>query len=143
MTLLRTILVALAAIVVAGVSTTARADEGYVQISFLKAGWVIGGTVGNGTLTFHGRTYPISVGGLSYGFTFGGSQTFLQGRVHNIFRPSDIEGVYGAGSAGAAIIRGPQAVILTNQKGAVLELTGGQTGLIVNLDLSGLALTLR
>ncbi|HMK78136.1 MAG TPA: hypothetical protein VK438_00730 [Xanthobacteraceae bacterium] len=143
MKFLRTITLALAAIVTAGFASSARADEGYVHISFLKAGWVIGGTVGSGTLTFHGRTYRLSVGGLSYGLTFGGSQTYLQGRVRNIFQPSDIEGVYGAGSAGAAIIKGPQAVVLTNQKGAVLELAGGQTGLIVNLDLSGMALTLK
>ena len=121
----------------------ARADDGLVRISFVKAGWIIGGSVGSGTLTFHGRTYRLSVGGLSYGFTFGGSQTNLHGRVSNIYRPSDIEGVYGAGSAGAAVIRGPQAIVLTNQKGAVLELSGSQTGLIVNLDLSGLALTLH
>jgi len=139
----RTILAALVAILTISVSTAARADDGYVRISFLKAGWVIGGTVGSGTLTFHGRTYRLSVGGLSYGFTFGGSQTYLQGRVRNIYQPSDIEGVYGAGSAGAAVIRGPQAIVLTNQKGALLELAGGQTGLIVNLDLSGLALTLK
>lgn len=138
----RTILVALTAILVAGLSA-ARADEGYVRISFIKAGWVIGGSIGSGTLTFQGRTYPLSIGGLSYGFTFGGSQTNLRGRVSNIFRPSDVAGVYGAASAGAAVIRGPQAVILTNQKGAVLELSGNQTGLIVNLDLNGLAISLK
>jgi len=139
---LRTIIVALAAMLAAGISQ-ARADDGLVRISFIKAGWVIGGSVGNGTLTFHGRTYPLSVGGMSYGFTFGGSQTNLVGRVSNIYRPADIEGVYGAGSAGAAVIRGAQAIVLTNQKGAVLHLSGSQTGLIVNLDLSGMALTLR
>jgi len=143
MKFLRTITLALAAIVATGFASSARADEGYVHISFLKAGWVIGGTVGSGTLTFRGRTYRLSVGGLSYGLTFGGSQTYLQGRVRNIFQPSDIEGVYGAAGAGAAVIKGPQAVVLTNQKGAVLELAGGQTGLIVNLDLSGMALTLK
>ena len=139
---LRVILVALAALLATGLNA-ARADEGYIRLSFLKAGWVIGGTAGSGTLTFRGRSYPVSVGGLSYGFTFGGSQTFLQGRVSNIYRVRDIEGVYGAGSAGAAVIRGPQAAVLTNQNGVVLTLAGGQTGLIVNLDLSGLALTLR
>ena len=72
-------------------------------------------SVGSGTLTFHGRTYRLSVGGLSYGFTFGGSQTDLYGRVRNIHRPSDIEGVYGAGSAGAAVVHGAQAVVLTAQ----------------------------
>jgi hypothetical protein len=33
--------------------------------------------------------------------------------------------------------------VLTNQKGAVLELTGSQVGLLANLDLSGLAITLN
>ena len=33
--------------------------------------------------------------------------------------------------------------MLTNQKGAVLQLSGNQTGLMVNLDLSGMALSLR
>jgi hypothetical protein len=136
-------LLLLITLLAAGVSTDARADGGTVRISFIKAGWVIGGSFGNGTLTFQGRTYRLSIGGMSYGFTFGGSQTNLHGRVSNIFRPSDIEGVYGAAGAGATVIRGPQAIVLTNQKGAVLELSGNQTGLMVNLDLSGMALSLK
>ena len=140
---IRTVIIALAAVLAASFSSAAHADSGTVRISFIKAGWVIGGSVGSGTLTFQGRTYPLSIGGLSYGFTFGGSQTNLHGRVSNIYRPSDIEGVYGAAGAGATVIRGPQAIILTNQKGAVLELSGRQTGLMVNLDLSGMALSLK
>ena len=140
MTPLRIIILALAALLAA---SPARADEGIVRISFLKAGWVIGGNAGSGTLTFRGRTYRLAVGGMSYGFTFGGSQTNLHGRVSNIYRPSDIEGVYGAAGAGATVIRGPQAIVLTNQKGAVLQLSGTQTGLMVNLDVSGMALSLR
>jgi hypothetical protein len=132
-----------ALIVILATGLSAQADSGTVRISFIKAGWVIGGSVGSGTLTFRGRTYRLSVGGLSYGFTFGGSQTNLVGRVSNINQPSDIAGVYGAGSAGAAVLRGAQAIVLTNQKGALLELSGSQKGLIVNLDLSGLALSLR
>jgi hypothetical protein len=139
---LRTIIIMLAAMLAVGVAQ-ARADGGTVRISFVKAGFVIGGAVGQGTLTFQGRTYRLTVGGLSYGFTFGGSQTYLHGRVSNIYRPSDIEGVYGAAGAGATVIRGPQAIVLTNQNGAVLELSGNQTGLMVNLDLSGIALSLR
>jgi hypothetical protein len=142
MTHLRIILLALAALLAAAASP-ARADEGTVTIQFFKGGWVVGGSFGKGVLNFHGEMYGLSVGGLSYGLTFGASQTTLQGRVRNIRRASDVEGVYGAGSAGAAIVRGAQAVVLTNQKGAILELSGRQTGLIVNLDLSGLALTLK
>jgi hypothetical protein len=139
---IRTIVVALVALLAAGLSP-ARADGGTVRISFIKAGWVVGGSYGNGTLTFQGRTYRLSIGGMSYGFTFGGSQTNLRGTVRNISRASDIEGVYGAAGAGGTVIRGPQAIVLTNQKGAVLELSGNQTGLMVNLDLSGMALTLK
>ena len=139
----RKFIVALIALVAVSLSSNARADTGTVRISFIKAGWVIGGTFGTGTLTFQGRTYPLAIGGLSYGFTFGGSQTNLRGRVSNIYRPSDIEGVYGAAGAGATVIRGPQAIVVANQKGAVLEVSGNQTGLMVNLDLSGMALSLK
>ena len=103
----RSVIVALVAVLAAGL-TAARADEGTVRISFIKAGWVIGGSIGSGELHFRGRTYPLSIGGLSYGFTFGGSQTNLSGRVSNIYRASDIEGVYGAAGAGATVIRGPR-----------------------------------
>lgn len=137
---LRITFVALLALCAA--SASALADTGTIRIHFVKAGWVIGGTVGTGTLTFRGRNYPLSIGGLSYGLTFGASSVRLRGVVRNIRRPSDIAGVYGAGSAGAAIVRGPQAAILTNQKGVVLEVSGAQTGVIVNLDLSGMAVSL-
>ena len=141
MSRLRILIIALAA-VLAGV-LPASADNGFVRITFLKAGFVIGGAAGTGNLEFRGRMYRLAVGGLSYGFTFGGSQTLLRGRVRNIFHPSDIEGVYAAGGVGATIGRGPQAIVLTNQKGAILELTGNQMGLMVNADLSGMALTLQ
>ena len=74
---------------------------------------------------------------------FGGSKTVLRGRVSNIYRPSDVAGVYGAAGAGLAVGGGARAIVLTNQKGAVLELCGQQVGLMANVDLSGLAITLR
>src|SRR5476649_2597988 len=113
---LRTGLVALAAMAAASVST-AYADSGSVSISIVKAGFIIGGSAGSGTLTFQGRRYPLSIGGMSYGFTFGASETRFHGTVSNISRPSDVNGVYGQAGAGAAVGRGAQAVVLTNQRG--------------------------
>jgi hypothetical protein len=138
----RTALVAFT-LAVAGLSTAARADSGTIRISVLKGGWFIGASGGSGTLTFHGRQYPLSIGGLSAGLVFGASQTYLAGRVSNIYQASDVSGVYGAGGAGAAVGRGVSAIVLTNQKGAVLEMSGRQTGLMVNADLSGLAISLK
>jgi len=142
-TRLTTFAVALFAMLAVGFASTARADTGTVHIRFLKGGWVIGGTIGEGTLTFRGRRYPLAIGGLSWGLTFGGAAINLRGTVSNINSARDVEGVYGAGAAGAAIIRGPQAVVLTNQRGAVMQLSGTQTGLMVNLDVNGMALTLK
>ena len=135
--------VALAVAAGLGLSSAAYADSGTINIRVVKAGWIIGGSGGSGTLSFHGRTYPLSIGGLSYGFVFGASETHLRGTVSHIRQPSDVAGVYGAGGAGAAVGRGVRAIVLTNQKGAVLELSGRQTGLMVNADLSGLAISLR
>jgi hypothetical protein len=135
-------LVALVALVAGGLST-ARADEGYVSLVIYKGGWIIGGSGGSGVLNFHGRRYPLSSGGLDYGLVFGGSKTVLHGRVSNIWQPSDVAGVYGAAGAGLAVGRGVRGIVLTNQKGAVLELSGQQVGLMANADLSGLAISLR
>ena len=137
---LRAALVALIAF--AGLSS-ARADEGYVSLVIYKGGWIIGGSGGSGVLHFHGRTYGLSSGGIDYGLVFGGSKTILRGRVSNIWRASDVAGVYGAAGAGLAVGRGARAIVLTNQKGAVLELSGTQVGLMANADLSGLAISLR
>jgi len=141
--LFRAGLIALMAMVGASVSSVAHADSGTIRISVVKGGWFIGASGGSGTLTFHGRRYPLSIGGLSAGLVFGASQTYLSGRVSHINGPSDVEGVYGAGGAGAAVGMGVRAIVLTNAKGAVLELSGRQTGLMVNADLSGLAISLR
>ena len=138
---IRTALIALLAIV--SLSSVGYADEGTVMLTIYKAGWIIGGSGGSGSLYFQGRYYPLSTGGLDYGLVFGGSKTVLYGRVSNIWSPYDVAGVYGAAGAGLAVGAGARAIVLTNQKGAVLELSGRQVGLLVNLDLSGLAITLQ
>jgi hypothetical protein len=127
----------------ASVSSGAYGYSGTIRISVVKGGWFIGASGGSGTLTFQGRTYPLSIGGLSAGLVFGAAQTHLIGRVSNIGRPSDVAGVYGAVGAGAAIVGGAGAIVLRNEKGALLQMQGRQVGLIANVDLSGLAISLR
>lgn len=140
---IRAILIAVTAMIGVGVASTAQAESGTVTLTVYKAGWIIGGSGGGGTLTFQGRRYPLSVGGIDYGLVFGGSKTTFTGRVSNIRRPSDVAGVYGAAGAGLAVGGGARAIVLTNQKGAVLELSGRQVGLMANADLSGLAITMK
>jgi hypothetical protein len=140
---IRAALVGLTTFAGVALSAAASAEEGTVSLVIYKAGWIIGGSGGHGVLNFQGRRYALSTGGIDYGLVFGGSKTVLRGRVSNIYRPSDVAGVYGAAGAGLAVGSGSRAIVLTNQKGAVLELSGQQIGLMANADLSGLAITLK
>jgi hypothetical protein len=140
---LRAGLFGLMAVAGASLSSAAHADSGVVRITLVKAGWFIGGSGGTGTLTFHGHVYPLSIGGLSAGLVFGASGTHFVGTVRHIYSPADVAGVYGAANAGAAIAFGAGATVLANEKGAVLHLTGREIGLIADLDLSGMAISLH
>lgn len=71
------------------------------------------------------------------------SKTYFQGTVRHIRRVSDVTGVYGAAGGGGALGRGAQVIVMSNDKGAQLELTGRQVGLQVNADLSGMSISVR
>ena len=139
----RAALIAAIAFAAAALPSSAQADGGSIRFSVIKGGWVIGASAGSGVLYFHGRRYAVSIGGVSAGFIFGGSQTSFRGTVSHIRSPYDVAGVYAAAGAGGAIGVGGQAIVLQNEKGAVLTLTGLQIGLQVNADLSGLAISVR
>jgi hypothetical protein len=135
---------ALIALTVIGAAfTAAYADSGSIRFNVVKAGFVVGASGGSGTLVFHGQRYPLAIGGVSYGFTFGASATDFVGTVTNIRTPTDVNGVYGAAGAGVAVGAGAGGIVLTNQNGAILTLAGRQAGLIVAADLNGLVITLR
>jgi hypothetical protein len=121
----------------------AHADTCGIRFRVFKAGWFIGGSGGSGTMTCGGRHYPISIGGISAGLVFGGSETWFRGTVSNIRSPSDVAGVYGAVGAGGAFGPGAQVIALKNGKGATLRLHGDQVGAQINADLSGMAISLR
>jgi hypothetical protein len=137
--------VAVAIITAAGVSlaSAAHADSGTIRFAVYKAAFFVGGSGGEGTLTFHGRRYPISVGGISGGLAFGASKTYFQGTVRHIRRVRDVTGVYGAAGGGAALGKGAQVIVMTNDKGAQLELSGRQVGLQINADLSGMSIAVK
>jgi hypothetical protein len=123
--------------------SAAQAETCAIHFSVLKAGWVIGGSGGSGVLRCPGRSYPISIGGVSWGILFGASETRFSGRAHFFGSPYNVAGVYGAGGAGGAVGVGAQLIVLRNEKGTTLELTGRQVGLQINADISGLAISMR
>jgi hypothetical protein len=120
----------------------ARAETGIVQISGGSAGFIVGVGGGQGTLRFRGKTYPLSVGGMSIG-TIGVAQSDLVGRAYHLRRPSDIAGTYTSVGAGIAVAGGGRVARLQNANGVVLELRGRQVGLQLSAGLGGLTLAMR
>jgi hypothetical protein len=142
-TRLRATLAATVMLASIGLSSTAQAETCSISFTVIKAGWVIGGSGGSGALRCGGRTYPLSIGGLSYGIMFGASETRFTGTATFSGSPYNVAGVYGAGGVGGTVGRGAQVMLLTNDKGTTLSLSGRQVGLQINADLSGLAISMR
>ena len=141
--MLRVGVVALLALFAVATVSPSQAQTAQVRLEFVKAGWFVGGSLGSGSMNFGGRTYPLRIGGLSAGFTFGASKTTLVGTARNLRSPYDITGTYVAAGAGATVAGGGRIIELRNGRGVRLSLQGASVGLSFDLDLSGMEITLR
>ena len=131
-----------AAVMLISLAPPSYAESGTVRLRITRAGFIVGAGGGTGTLVFHGRTYPLSVGGLSVG-TFGAATADVVGRAFNLRHAQDIVGTYTAVGAGVAIAGGATAARLRNQNGVVIEVRGRQIGLEASLNLSGMSVAMR
>lgn len=139
----RGLFVSAAALAAGGLATPAEAAAGSVYIRLASAGFIIGASGGDGTLTFRGRTYPLSISGVSAGLTIGASQTELVGTAFHLHRASDIEGSYSKVSAGVSVAAGASVAELANSRGVVLRLHGKQVGFMFSVAFSGMVINLR
>jgi hypothetical protein len=136
-------LVLLGLILSAGLPTAALADTGAVRVVFTKGGFIMGVGAGEGVLTFHGHHYRFNASGMSVGFTIGASTTQLAGRALNLRNPGDIQGNYAVIGAGGALAAGAGGVQLQNEKGVILQLTGGKVGVELSAAVGGVTITLK
>ena len=92
--MLRKASILFAVLFLAGVSPSyaqRQAATGAVQVRIVRVGFIVGGGGGEGNLTYRGKVYPFSVGGISVG-TIGATSADLVGRAYNLRSPSDIAG---------------------------------------------------
>ncbi|MGI9480920.1 MAG: hypothetical protein ACR2OR_01055, partial [Hyphomicrobiales bacterium] len=94
--------------------TSAVAQQPTIEINIRKAGFVVGVSGGNGTLFYQGKSYPLSVGGMSLGLTIGLSKAQMIGEVEGLKTLTDIQGTYGRIGASAAAGVGGQNMLLEN-----------------------------
>ena len=102
----------------------------------------IGFSRGTGTLSYQGKTYPVTVEGLSVG-EVGITRATASGKVYNLKNLADFDGNYAAARAGATIARGAEAIAMRNPNGVVIELTTTTQGANLKLAVAGLRLSVQ
>jgi hypothetical protein len=126
-----------------GFTTACLADTGAVSVVFTKGGFIVDVGGGQGVLTFHGKKYPFTVSGASFGFSIGASTSKFVGRALNLRRPGDLAGSYVTGGAGGAIAAGAGGVQLQNANGVILQLSGVRVGAEVSAAVGGVTITMQ
>lgn len=136
-----TMIAALASMSLAA-ATPSQAQTCSIRLHIVKAGFILGAGGGNGTLVCHGRAYRLTVGGIGLG-SLGVAAADLAGTASNVHNPANVAGTYGAAGAGVTFVGGGQVATLQNEKGVVLQVSGGQVGFQVSLGLAGMTIGLR
>lgn len=110
---------------------------GTVSIRQLQVAFIASGEVGGGTLSFQGRSYGITVGGLGVG-GIGASTVNARGTVYGLNRRADFTGAYVQLREGWAVgTQGKGTLWLRNDKGVTLRLATRRRGLQLSLGADG------
>ena len=114
-----------------------------MHVLFSTAGIVAGVGNGEGTLTFHGKTYPFEVSGASVGATLALTVSEVEGRALNLRTPGDLAGRYIAVGAGGAIVGGVGVARLRNRNGVILVVSGPKLGAGLSVSLARVTITMK
>jgi hypothetical protein len=140
--ILRTIAIALAASFLVTQPAPAQerpqgAPSGSVTIRQVQVAFIGSGAIGGGTLTYGGRNYPITVGGLGVG-GMGASELKASGAVYGLKQREDFAGAYVQLRRGWALGEQGRGVLwLQNSKGVTIRLKTQRRGLQLALGADG------
>jgi hypothetical protein len=113
------------------------APSASIAIQQLHLAFIGSAALGGGTLTYKGRSYPISVSGLGIG-GIGASRLTASGPVYGLRRRDDLAGVYTQVRSGWALgAQGQGTLWLSNDKGVTMKLNTRRSGLQLTLGADG------
>ena len=112
---------------VAGLAPDGTIDMQEVEAAFLASGG------GHGTLFYHGREYPFTIGGLGVG-GIGASTISASGEVYKLNSIAQFPGAYAQARYGYALgTRSGGDLWLQNDAGVILHLKAKREGLMLTL----------
>jgi hypothetical protein len=122
-----------------------RVPSALVTLSFKSAGLIVGGSSGEGVLSYQGRDYPFTISGLNLG-DVGVSSFQGAGKVYDLKSLSDFAGNYVGSEAGFAVRGGRSELSMRNGKGVtilVLANEGKESGTRISLGASGVSIRMK
>ena len=138
-------LAAVSALTFAGAAVAESPKQAVAQVSIdeTQFGFIIGGSVGGGVLTYDGKKYPFKMGGLSLGANIGVSKLSAVGQVYDMKDISQFAGTYVRLTGSVALGGGVGDMTLKNENGVIMSLKGTTQGLQLNAGASGVTVTLE
>jgi hypothetical protein len=132
-------------LVVAGTASaqTSNIPSGTVTIDETQFGFIIGGSVGGGVLTYKGKSHQFKIGGISLGANVGISKVAASGQVFDLTDISKFPGTYAKLDGSATLGGGVGGTVLKNEHGVVMKLQSTQEGLQFNLSANGVQVKLE
>ena len=122
----------------------AKKPSGTVSISETQFAFILGGTRGGGTLTFHGKEYPFKIGGITAGANVGISKMSAAGEVYDLEDISKFPGTYTKLDVGITLGGGIGGLRLKNENGVIMRLESRTKGLQLNVgSSSGITVTME
>jgi hypothetical protein len=122
-----------------------RVPAGLVKLNFKSVAVGVGGSSGDGVLSYQGKDYPFTISGLNF-VDVGVSNFEGAGKVYDLKNVNDFAGNYAAAQAGFAIAGGQSELSMRNGKGVtviVLANEGKESGTRLNLGPSGVTFKLK
>jgi hypothetical protein len=127
---------------ITGFAQAATKPDATINISTGSVALGIGWSWGKGTLTYKGKTYPLSVKGLSIG-KVGITENTASGEVYRLKTLNDFNGNYTAAGAGITLAGGRSAVDMTNQHGVRVRVISTNRGVDVTLGGGGVEMRIK
>lgn len=121
-----------------------EAPSGTIEIDETQAMIIVGGSAGEGTLHFQGKSYAFTTGGVRVG-GIGAHRIHMTGEVYHLNDIADFPGVYFQAEAGVtAGEKGAGAAWVKNSKGVSLHLkTSKEEGIALAVGAEGLKITMK
>lgn len=116
--------------------------SGTIDIEEEQIGFIINGSIGEGTLHYQGVDYTFTLKGLKVG-GLGISKMSAAGEVYNLYNLSEFPGTYVAGEYGLSVGGGMGGTVLKNQNGVYLNVHSTIQGVSLNFGVEGIAVELK